>query len=241
MAGRAERPLDRAALVVGASRGIGRATAELLAARGHRVTATWHTVEPEARADDPITWRRCDTTSAADVSAVFDEAPDPFGIVVANAAIVRDRMASRMSDGDFEAVVATNLTGTFRVARAALAAMTAARWGRLVLVSSVGAWVGAAGQANYAASKTALLGLARSLAREAGPRHVTVNVVAPGVIHTELIAAMSPTLQDRWTAQVPAGRMGAPAEVAAAIAYLCSEPAGFITGALVPVDGGLVA
>ena len=119
--------------------------------------------------------------------------------------------------------------------------MTAARWGRIVLVSSVGAWIGAAGQANYAASKTGLLGMARALAREAGPRNVTVNVVAPGVIATELIEAMAPQLQERWVSQVPAGRMGSPDEVAAAIGFLCSEQAGHITGAVVPVDGGLVA
>ncbi len=119
--------------------------------------------------------------------------------------------------------------------------MTTARWGRIVLVSSVGAWIGAAGQANYAASKTGLLGMARALAREAGPRNVTVNVVAPGVIATELIEAMAPALQERWVSQVPAGRMGTPDEVAATIGFLCSERAGHITGAFVPVDGGLVA
>ena len=253
-------PTRRRALVVGAARGIGRATAAHLAAAGHEVTATWHTTEPPPDPDGdhagvagaawvaPVAWVRCDTTSAADVDRLFaTNETDPAGprtgyeIVVANAALVRDRLSSRMSDADFQAVVDVNLTGTFRVARAALAAMAPARWGRLVLVSSVGAWVGAAGQANYAATKTGLLGMARALAREAGPRGITVNVVAPGVIATELIEAMAPRLQERWTAQVPAGRMGTPAEVAAAIGFLCSDEAAFVTGALVPVDGGLVS
>jgi NAD(P)-dependent dehydrogenase (short-subunit alcohol dehydrogenase family) len=228
--------------VVGAARGIGRATAARLAADGLTVTATWHATEPEPL--DGVTWVRCDTTAAPDVDALFDGGSlhgGSFDVVVANAALVRDRMSSRMSDDDFTAVLDVNLTGTFRVARSALAAMASARWGRLVLVSSVGAWVGAAGQANYAATKTGLLGMARALAREAGPRGVTVNVVAPGVIDTELIAAMSPALQERWRKQVPAGRMGRPEEVAATIAFLCSERAAHITGALVPVDGGLVA
>lgn len=235
-------PASRHALVVGAARGIGRAIAVDLAARGHAVTATWHHQEPAPA--DGVRWVRCDTTEAADVDRVFATARAdgrPFAIVVANAALVRDRLASRMTDDDFRAVVDVNLTGTFRVARAALADMTDARWGRLVLISSIGGWVGAAGQANYAATKTGLLGLARSLAREAGPRGTTVNVVAPGVIATELIEAMAPRLQERWVAQVPAGRMGTPAEVAATVAFLCSERAGFVTGALVPVDGGLVA
>jgi 3-oxoacyl-[acyl-carrier protein] reductase len=241
----------RSALVVGAARGIGLATARRLANSGHHVTGTWHTTEPPdggaegsattAAWSSAITWKQCDITSATSVDALFAEAAKPFDIVVANAALVRDRMSSRMTDSDFAAVVDTNLTGTFRVARAALRSMTSARWGRLVLVSSVGAWVGAAGQANYAASKTGLLGMARALAREAGSRGVTVNVVAPGVISTELIAAMPEHLQERWVAQVPAARMGTPEEVAAAIAWLCSEDAAFVTGALVPVDGGLVA
>ena len=227
----------RRALVVGAARGIGRATAARLVADGHDVTATWHATEPDPL--EGVTWLRCDTTVPSEVDAAF--AMGPYEVVVANAAVVRDRMSSRLTDEDWAAVVDVNLTGTFRVARAAVGQMASARWGRLVLISSVGAWVGAAGQASYAASKTGLLGMARALAREVGPRGVTVNVVAPGVIATELIAAMAPTLQERWVAQVPAGRMGSPDEVASTISFLCSEQAGFVTGALVPVDGGLVA
>lgn len=230
----------RRALVVGAARGIGRATAIELARTGHRVTATWNRQEP----DDPLAvegvdWSHCDITDADSVEQLFAAAADdPYDVVVANAAVVRDRLSSRMTDGDFQAVVDVNLTGTFRVARAALAPMAERRWGRLVLVSSIGGWFGNAGQANYAASKSGQLGMARALAREVGPRGVTVNVVAPGATATELIGAMSPSLQDRWLAMIPAGRWGRAEEIAAAIAFLASDAAGAITGTLVPVDGG---
>lgn len=230
----------RRALVVGAAQGIGRATALRLAAAGHRVTATWNRTDPKP--DPTLAWARCDTTDPASVDALFAAAADdPYDIVVANAALVLDRLSSRMTDADFEAVLAVNLTGTFRVVRAALGPMAERRWGRVVLVSSVGGWHGNSGQANYAASKSGQLGLARALAREVGPRGVTVNVVAPGAIATELITAMSPKLQERWRSMVPAERMGTAEEVASAIAYLASEPAGAITGALVPVDGGWLA
>ena len=226
--------------MVGAAQGIGRATALRLAGLGHRVTATWNRTEPEP--DEAVGWEHCDLTDAHSVAELFHRAADdPYDIVVANAAVVRDRLSSRMSDDDFEAVLAVNLTGTFRVARAALGPMTANRWGRLVVISSVGGWHGNAGQANYAASKAGQLGMVRALAREVGPRRVTVNVVAPGAIATELIAAMSPKLQKRWESMVPAQRMGSPDDIAATVAFLTSEPAGAITGALVPVDGGWLA
>ena len=230
----------RRALVVGAARGIGRATALRLAGAGHRVTATWHRTEPDP--DPRLGWERCDITDPASVDTLFAAAADdPYDIVVANAALVLDRLSSRMTDADFEAVLDVNLTGAFRVARAALGPMAERRWGRVVLISSVGGWHGNAGQANYAASKAGQLGLARALAREVGPRGVTVNVVAPGAIATELITAMSPKLQERWRAMVPAQRMGTADEVSSTIAYLASEPAGAVTGALVPVDGGWLA
>lgn len=231
--------------MVGAAQGIGRATAHRLAADGHRVTGTWHRTEPgdaDGGSGVPITWARCDITDPAAVDALFATAgDDPYDIVVANAAVVRDRLSSRMTDDDFDAVVAVNLAGTFRVARAALAPMASRRWGRLLIVSSVGGWYGNAGQANYAAAKSGQLGMARALAREVGPRGVTVNVVAPGAVRTELIEAMSPKLQERWRRMVPAQRMGEPDEVAAAISFLASDGAGFVTGALVPVDGGWLA
>ena len=230
----------RRALVVGAAQGIGRATAQHLAERGDAVVATWNSTEPAP--DEGVRWARCDITDPTAVDALFaDHADAPFEIVVINAAVVRDRMSSRMADRDFTDVLDVNLTGAFRVARAAVAPMASARWGRLVIVSSVGGWYGNAGQANYAASKAGQLGMARALAREVGPRGVTVNVLAPGAIRTELIESMSPTLQARWKALLPADRMGTPDEVAAAVSYLTSERAGFVTGALLPVDGGCLA
>lgn len=234
----------RRALVVGAARGIGRAIADDLAAAGHQVTATWNRTEPEAASAGSVRWARCDITDPTSVEDLFSAAADagePYEIVVANAAVVRDRLSSRMHDEDFTAVIDVNLTGTFRVARAAVAPMATARWGRLVIISSVGGWYGNAGQANYAAAKAGQLGMARALAREVGPRGVTVNVLAPGAIDTELIASMSPKLQARWLAMVPAQRMGRPPEIASAVRFLTSERAGFITGALVPVDGGCLA
>jgi 3-oxoacyl-[acyl-carrier protein] reductase len=232
----------RRALVVGAAQGIGRATALALADAGHRVTATWNRTEPEA--DPRLTWTRCDITDPASVDAVFraaDADDDPYDIAVANAAVVVDRLSSRMTDDDFEAVLAVNLTGTFRVVRAALGPMASRRWGRVIVISSVGGWHGNSGQANYAASKSGQLGMVRALAREVGSRDVTVNVVAPGAIETELIGAMSPKLQDRWRSMVPAQRMGTPAEAASTVVYLASDAAGVVTGALVPVDGGWLA
>jgi 3-oxoacyl-[acyl-carrier protein] reductase len=232
----------RRALVVGAAQGIGRATARRLVAAGHRVTATWHRTEPEPTPTEGIAWEHADIADAASVDALFARAADdPYDVVVANAAVVRDRLSSRMSDADFAAVLEVNLAGTFRVVRAALGPMAARRWGRVIVVSSVGGWFGNAGQANYAAAKSGQLGMARALAREVGPRNVTVNVVAPGAVRTELIEAMSPKLQARWLAMVPAQRMGEPDEIAAAVEYLASERAGFVTGALVPVDGGWLA
>ncbi|HEY4375618.1 MAG TPA: 3-oxoacyl-ACP reductase FabG [Acidimicrobiales bacterium] len=232
----------RHALVVGAALGIGRATAGRLAATGHAVVATHHHTTPEPLAG--VRYRSCDVTDPADVDALFaeaDAAGTPFDVVVANAAVLRDRMVSRLTDDDMTAVLDVNLIGAFRVARAAAERMVARRWGRIILVSSVGGWVGAPGQANYAASKTALLGLARSLAREVGSRSVTVNVVAPGIVDTELVAPMADRIRDRWLSLVPAGRTGTPDEVAAVVEFLASDHAAFVTGALVPVDGGILA
>lgn len=239
-------PTSRSVLVAGAARGIGLATARRLAADGHRVTATWNTTEPvDGAVDEPgITWRCCDVTDPDAVAAVFDEARaagDPFDVVVANAALVRDRMISRMTEADFRAVLDVNLLGSFHLARAALSDMARRRWGRVVFVGSVGGAYGLGGQTSYSASKAALLGLARSLAREVGPRGVTVNVVAPGPIDTELIAGMATSLREKWRGLTPAGRMGHPGEVAGAVSFLASEHGGAITGSLLPVDGGFLA
>lgn len=236
-------PDRRCALVVGGVRGIGLATARRLSDDGLRVTATWYRTRPPVDANPAVAWRHCDTTDAASVGDLFAEAEGtgPFDVVVANAAVLRDRLSSRLTDDDFRFVTDTNLAGTFRVARAALASMTRRRWGRLVLVSSAGGWYGFAGQANYAAAKAGLTGMARALAREVGPRQVTVNVVVPGPIDTELISAMPPRFLESWIPLVPAQRLGSVNEVASTIAYLASERSGAVTGALVPVDGGMLS
>lgn len=240
----APAPSGRTALVAGAARGIGLATAKRLALDGVQVTATWNRTEPTDRSDPGIRWRRCDITQPEQIAAVVDEARQgdgPFDVVVANAALLRDRMISRLSDDDLRAVLDVNLLGAFGLVRATLGDMAHRRWGRVVLVGSVGGSTGLSAQTSYAASKAALLGLARSLAREVGRRGVTVNVVAPGPIATELVGSMSARRREQWRQQTPAARFGEPAEVAAAISFLASEPGGAVTGALLAVDGGFLA
>jgi len=231
---------SRVALVTGGNRGIGLATARRLAADGHQVAVTWRS-EPPAAAGALLAVR-CDVTDPQQVDAAFSEveaALGPVGIVVANAGLNRDQLTVRMSDADFTDVIDTNLAGSFRVARRALRPMMKARWGRLVFVSSVVAGTGGPGQANYAASKAGMVGLARSLAREFGSRSITANVVAPGPIDTDMFGDVDEARRDAIVAAVPLGRTGTTAEVAATIAFLCSEEAGYITGAVLPVDGGL--
>jgi 3-oxoacyl-[acyl-carrier protein] reductase len=233
-------PPSRVALVTGGSRGIGLATARALADAGHKVAVTWRS-EPPVDADGILTVK-CDITDTEQVDAAFaavEEELGPVEIVVANAGITRDGLTVRMSDADFDDVVDTNLAGAFRVARRALRPMMKARWGRVVFVSSVVAATGGPGQANYAAAKAGQVGLARSLAREFGSRAITVNVVAPGPIETEMFAAVDDARREAVVGAVPAGRTGTPEEVAATITFLCSEGAAYITGAVVPVDGGL--
>jgi len=229
----------RRALVVGAARGIGRATALRLAGAGHRVTATWHRTEPDP--DPRLGWERCDITDPASVDTLFAAAADdPYDIVVANAALVLDRLSSRMTDADFEAVLDVNLTGAFRVARAALGPMAERRWGRVVLISSVGGWHGNAGQANYAASKAGQLGLARALAREVGPRGITVNIVDPGSTDTDMNPADGPTVSAELELMA-VKRYAQPDEIAAAVGYLAAAESQFITGASLAIDGGFTA
>ena len=229
---------DRVALVTGGNRGIGRAIAERLIADGHRVAVTARTgTGPEGSLTV-----RADVTDAPSLDAAFTEVEDTIGpveIVVANAGITRDALLLRMTETDFDEVVATNLGGAFRVVKRAAKGLVRARWGRVILISSVVGLYGSAGQINYASSKSGLVGFARSLTRELGGRGITANVVAPGFIETDMTAALPEELQAQYRASIPAGRFAAPAEVAGVVAWLASDEAGYISGAVIPVDGGL--
>lgn len=230
----------RVALVAGGNRGIGLATARRLQDAGHQVAVTYRSEPPPD--DAGLLAVRCDVTDSEQVDAAFGEVESALGtvgIVVANAAVTRDQLAVRMTDDDFLDVLETNLAGSFRVARRALRPMMKARWGRLVFVSSVVASTGGPGQANYASAKAGLVGLARSLAREFGSRSITANVVAPGPIDTDMFAAVDEARREAVVSAVPIGRTGTPEEVAATIAFLCSDEAAYITGVVLPVDGGL--
>lgn len=231
----------RVSLVTGGARGIGRAIVADLAARGDRVAATYRGERPTG-GDDGVLWVRCDVTDPAAVDAAFREVEETFGpveVLVSNAGITRDLLVLRMGADDWQSVIDANLTGGFTVAKRAVPKMMRARFGRIVFVSSVVAATGQAGQANYAASKAGLVGLARSLAREFASRSITVNVVAPGPIATDMLAAVDDAHRQLIEAAVPLGRLGEPAEVAAAVRYLTSDEAGFVTGAVLGVDGGL--
>ena len=232
----------RVALVTGGARGIGLACALALRDAGHRVAVTYRTSPPEAAAEAGLLAVRCDVTDGEDVDGAFglvEESLGPVEVLVSNAGITRDSLLLRMSEEDFAAVLDTNLTGGYRVLRRGVRSMLRARWGRMVLVSSVVGLGGQAGQANYAASKAGLVGLARSVAKEFAGRNVTVNVVAPGPIETDMIDALSEKRQEDIRSAVPLGRFGTTAEVAATVCFLVSPEAGYITGAVIPVDGGL--
>ncbi len=234
-----EAAIARTVLVTGGSRGIGLACARAFAAQGHRVAVTFSATPVD---EAGILAVKCDVTDPAQVDAAVSEIEEQLGaveVLVANAGITRDGLLVRMSEDDFTAVIDTNLTATWRLAKRVVPKMMKARWGRIVVVSSVGAYIGAPGQANYAASKAGLIGLTRSIAREYGPRGITANVVAPGPIDTDMLATMPDDKRAALGAQVPVGRIGTPSEVAAAVTFLASEPAAFITGAVVPVDGGI--
>lgn len=229
--------MSRSVLITGGSRGIGLATARALQATGDRVAVTYRTAEPPS----DVLAIRCDVTDAAQVDAAFKEAEDAHGpveVLVCSAGIAKDRLLMRMSEDDFTSVLDTNLTGTFRAVRRASKAMLRARSGRVVLVSSAVGLRGEAGQANYAASKAGLVGFARSMARELGSRNITFNVVAPGLTDTQMADVLTAEQRDHLVAQIPLGRLASPEEVAATIAFLASPQAGYITGAVIPVDGG---
>lgn len=232
----------RVVLVTGGNRGIGLACAQAFAASGHRVAITCRGDAPAELVAAGVLAVKCDVTDTASVDAAFaeiEQALGPVEILVSNAGITRDMLVLRMSEDDFTAVIDANLTGGFRVAKRAVKSMMKARFGRIVFVSSIVGQAGQAGQANYAASKAGLTGLARSLAKEYASRGITVNVVAPGPIATDMLDALADAQRDAMVAAVPVGRLGAPADVAAAITYLASDAAGYVTGIVLPVDGGM--
>ncbi len=228
----------RVALVTGANRGIGLAIARSLRDAGYAVAATTRSTPID---EDGIVSITCDVTDSDSVDAAFREVEDTLGpvtILVSNAGITRDNLVLRMSETDFSDVLDSNLVAGFRVAKRAVKSMMKARFGRIVFISSIVGLGGQAGQANYAASKAGLHGLARSLAKEFASRNVTVNVVAPGPIATDMTAALGDAAVEAMTTAVPLGRMGEPAEIAAAVRFLVSDDAGYITGVVLPVDGG---
>ncbi|MYH89035.1 MAG: beta-ketoacyl-ACP reductase [Acidimicrobiaceae bacterium] len=232
--------MSRVVLVTGGNRGIGLATARRFQKSGHNVAVTARS----GVGDDleGLFVVKCDVTDKDSVDAAVTEIEESLGpveILVSNAGITRDGLVLRMNDDDFSEVLDANLTGGFRVARRVVKQMMRARWGRIVFVSSVIGLGGQAGQANYAASKAGITGLARSLAKEFAGRNITVNVVAPGPIDTDMLAALSDAQRDAMLDMVPLGRLGAPQEIAAAIEYLAAEDAGFVTGTVLPIDGGL--
>ncbi|MDT0465771.1 3-oxoacyl-[acyl-carrier-protein] reductase [Streptomyces gibsoniae] len=235
--------MSRSVLVTGGNRGIGLAVAGALARAGDRVALTYRTGEPPQSATElgclAVT---CDVTDAAQVEQAFKEveaAHGPVEVLVANAGITRDQLLLRMTEKDFADVLDTNVMGVFRVVRRAAEGMVEARRGRIVLISSVVGLLGAAGQTNYAASKAGLVGFARSVAREFGSRGVTCNVVAPGFVETDMTKALNDRQRAAMLSKVPLGRSSQAEEVAAAVRFLASEDAAYVTGAVLPVDGGL--
>ena len=225
-------------MVTGANRGIGRAIAEAFVANGDTVS----TIYRSGDLPNGVTGAVADITDSDAVNAAFDELEAQHGrvrVLIANAGITRDGLLMRMSDEDFESVIDTNLTGTFRTVRRAVTSMIREKYGRIVLVGSVVGLLGNPGQVNYSASKSALVGMARSITREVGARGITANVIAPGFITTDMTAELGEDVVKQYEQSIPAKRFGATADVAAAAVYLASDAAGYVSGAVLPVDGGL--
>ncbi|WP_042432447.1 beta-ketoacyl-ACP reductase [Streptacidiphilus anmyonensis] len=228
--------MSRSVLVTGGNKGIGLAIAQAFAEAGDRVAVTYRSDPPEG-----FLSVRCDVSDPDQVDQAFTEveqAHGPVEVLVANAGMTRDQLLLRMSEQDFTSVLDTNLTGVFRVVKRASRGMLRARRGRIVIISSAVALRGEVGQANYAASKAGLIGFARSLARELGPRSITVNVVAPGLTDTGMISALTPEQRTKMIEETPLRRLAQPEEVAGAVRFLASPEAAFVTGAVLPVDGG---
>jgi 3-oxoacyl-[acyl-carrier protein] reductase len=238
-------PEGRVVMVTGGSRGIGLACANWFLARGDRVAVTSRSgqVEGEVVAGPgQLLSLACDVTDTTQVDAAFtavEQAWSPVEVLVANAGITRDTLVLRMSEEAWSDVIDTNLSGAFRVTKRALSKMIRLHRGRVIMISSVGAYIGSAGQANYAASKSGLVGMARAMAREVASRSITVNVVAPGLVETNMLAALGPDRLQEFSSQVPLGRVARPDEIAEAVGFLASDGAAYVTGAVLPVDGGL--
>jgi 3-oxoacyl-[acyl-carrier protein] reductase len=235
----ASAPAPRNVLVTGGNRGIGLAIARAFVEGGDNVVIT----NRQGDAPDGLRAVKCEVTDTASVNAAFDEAEQilggPVEVLVANAGITRDTLLMRMSDEDFDDVIATNLAGTFKCVRRASKGMIRLRRGRIVLISSVVGLYGAPGQANYAASKSGLVGMARSITRELGGRGITANVVSPGFIDTEMTQSLPDKVREAYLAAIPAGRFAEPEEVASVVRFIASPEAAYISGAVIPVDGGV--
>lgn len=230
--------MSKVVLVTGGNRGIGKSIAEAFIKAGYKVAVTVRSGEgPQGSLSV-----RADVTDPASLDAAYAEIEEKLGpveILVANAGITRDTLLMRMTDEEFEEVINTNLTGAFRVVRRATKGMIKARYGRVILIGSVVALLGSPGQVNYSAAKSGLIGLARSLTRELGGRGITANVVAPGFIDTDMTAELSEEMQADYKKRIPAGRFAAPEEVANVVLWLAGDDAAYISGAVIPVDGGM--
>ncbi|MFY2789835.1 3-oxoacyl-ACP reductase FabG1 [Rhodococcus sp. MALMAid1271] len=230
--------IARSVLVTGGNRGIGLAIAQRLSADGHKVAVTHR----GSGAPDGLLGVVCDVTDSDSVDAAFKEVEEKHGpveVLVANAGITDDTLLMRMTEDQFQRVIDANLTGAFRVAKRANRAMLRARWGRMVFLSSVVALGGGPGQINYAASKAGVIGMARSITRELGSRSITANVVSPGFIETDMTAELSDDLRDKAKEFIPLQRLGQPEDVAAVVSFLAGPDSGYVSGAVIPVDGGM--